>query len=182
MNNIIQDLIRSYSNECNTKKILPYQNQIVEDLSAILRSQKLYIEELLNNKINTEMNKTIISIYQLDYERVSFFLTIYLKTRLKKINNFGKFIEDMNYLSSYEKNYLNRIIEFEKSYEKDENTKPPPVYKLQDNNEYVGFYVLCETKSIKMDGNPLEIRNGDVFVCLLSDVYDLLLKNEIVLL
>ncbi|KAM0686505.1 DNA replication complex GINS protein SLD5, partial [Conglomerata obtusa] len=161
---IISDLVSAFINENNTKDLLPYKHNMIEELKVTLLNQQKYIK-----KIN-KSNSVIKSIYEQDYERVAYFLQEYLKIRLKKIAK--NFFIDKNLMSGVEIEFSKGVIELSKENEFYQETSFL-------NNEYVGFVVLCESKNILIDGNEILMREGDVFVCALDNVKQMLLDNEI---
>ncbi len=50
------------------------------------------------------------------------------------------------------------------------------------NKEYVGFILICDNKSVIIDGNHLEIVHGDFYVCEIEDVRQLLYDGSIILM
>ncbi|EJW04079.1 hypothetical protein EDEG_01655 [Edhazardia aedis USNM 41457] len=177
-NDLIQELIQTYTNEYNTKLLLPYNRKLASQIIPIIKAQNDYIKKLES----TNINKLYLSIYQLEYERISYFLNSYLRTRLVKINKEHEFC-DKNLLSDYELKFLESINVFElNGFLKDSKEMFCSDRNDKFKNEYVGFYVICDRKSVVIDGNPLDINYGDVYVSLLSDVYDLLINKDIVLI
>ncbi|KAM0673708.1 DNA replication complex GINS protein SLD5 [Gurleya vavrai] len=163
---LITNLITAFTNEKNTKDLLYYKTDLIEEIKKILKYQKNYIEKI------DKKNKILKSIYEQDFERVAYFLQEYLLVRLKKITkNFEIFEEKLSVEEKIFKGEMVNLAVKNEFYHKSEFV----------NNEYMCFVVVCDNKNIIIDGNDILMREGDIFVCALEDVKHMLIENEIIL-
>ncbi|KAG5859266.1 GINS Sld5 subunit domain-containing protein [Encephalitozoon hellem] len=162
----LNDLILAYRNEKAAKRLLPYASRPVEYfLDAISRR----IEEVKS------LGKTIArNIYELELERVKFFIKEYIQVRLKKLST--NLYLDKSLLSEREVSFYDKYIDLLKGRD---------IYiaeqKFPKRNEFVGFYCCSDINGVMIDGELLEMFKGDFFVAPLDDVMDLLRRNEIIL-
>lgn len=162
----LNDLISSYQNEKCTESLLPY-NQTCVDHFLNLIAEQVKLIDLLETSV-------VKNIYELEVERVKYFIKEYIQTRLKKLHS--NLYLDRSLLSKGELQLYKNYIEVLK--ERDIYVEEVPGQK---GNEFVGFYCLVDINSIKIDGDVLEMFKGDFFIAPLYDVIELLKRNEIIL-
>lgn len=161
MPSLIDDLITAYLNERNTKEILPFFTKI-EIIKSKMKTQKEKIKRITGK---------LKHIYEKEYERISFFLFQYLNIRIKKMKNFNL---EQHLLSFEELRFYNGTTELAKKYEFFHDA---PFL----NKEYVGFIVVSD-KNVIIDGNHLEIMNGDFYVCEIEDIRQLVYNGDVFLI
>lgn len=163
---VLSDLVTAYQNEKCTKTLLPYASALVDHFLSLVHRQTEFINSL-------EMS-LIRNIYELEVERVKYFVKEYIQTRLRKINS--NLYVDHSLLSEGElvfyKKYIGLLKEEDIYIEEQRKEK---------GCEFVGFYCLGGINGVKIDGNVLEVFEGDFLVAPLDDVLELLKNNEIVL-
>lgn len=162
MATIVDELILAYINERNTSTLLPYNNTVIESMKRILAAQ---------NEIISKVSLKLKILYEAEYERLSFFATQYLKTRLDKLKN-GRY--DERHVSLYEKRFYEKFTDLTKKYD----------FYAEESCEYVEyvcFMVVIDGKSLVIDGNRVEMKYGDVFITEIGDVKEMLIHNEIIL-
>lgn len=163
MPTIVDELILAYINERNTATLLPYNNEVIRNMQRILSNQKTII---------TQQPPKVRILYEAEYERVSFFATQYLKLRLNKLKD-GHY--KLNQLSEMETRFNERFIELTRKYDF--------FHEQEDKRvEYVCFMVVIDGKSIIIEDNRVDMKYGDIFITEYSDIQEMLVNNEIILL
>lgn len=165
MAGLVESLIRAYRNEKCTKEILPYEKRVMAFLEKNLPKQIEYAASI-------KKKPALKGIYEQEIERVKYFMKEYIITRMKKISQNLNVDETM--LSSFEIEYRNAMYS---------------IYKQEDvfvpckwiNNEFVGFVSIVDNNHVVLDGNPVEMRQGDFFVGQLRDAIEMLYKHSIYL-
>mmetsp|Transcript_16643 Transcript_16643/g.28168 ORF Transcript_16643/g.28168 Transcript_16643/m.28168 type:complete len:226 (-) Transcript_16643:529-1206(-) len=101
----------AWCTETNAPDILPFRTEIVEDIKAQLKDQQATIDDKVEEGIEQEY--FIISLYQMDIERVRYSLARYLRTRLLKIERNLEYIlsniDIMDRLSTEEKTFASKL-------------------------------------------------------------------------
>lgn len=159
-------LIAAYQNEKCTDALLPYASAPVEHFLGLIPKQTEFVSSL-------EASATK-NVYELELERIKYFIKEYIQTRLKKLAS--DLYIDHSLLSERELVYYKRHIGLLK--ERDIYVERQ---ERRRSREFVGFHCLVDINSIEIDGNVLEVFRGDLFVAPLDDVMELLKRNEIVL-
>lgn len=165
MPGLVESLIRAYRNEKCTKEMLPYERRVMDFLEKNLPKQIEYAASLRKAPV-------LKSIYEQEIERVKYFMKEYIITRMKKISlNFNV---DDSMLSPSEIVYRNAMY----SICRQEDVFVPCRWT---NNEFVGFVSVVDNNHVVLDGNPVEMRQGDFFVGQIRDVIEMLYRHSIYL-
>lgn len=165
MYGLVESLIRAYRNEKCTKEILPYERRVMDFLGKNLPKQIEYAALL-------RKTSALKGIYEQEIERVKYFMKEYIIARMKKISQ--NFNVDDSMLSSSEIVYRNAMY----SIYQQEDIFVPCKWK---NSEFVGFVSVIDNNHIVLDGNPVEMREGDFFVGQIRDVIEMLYRHSIYL-
>ncbi|EPR79242.1 Sld5 domain protein [Spraguea lophii 42_110] len=166
--NVIEELIHAYRNENSTFIILQYKNNIISNILDMITVQKDYVKTLDNFPV-------IKAICEQELERVKYFISQYLKLRIKKIQSYHSNIIIEN-LSDKEKEFYYRIIQLYKEID---------VYhtNIEEEGDIVGFIAVENLGYVVLDGNDaVQIQRGDFFIADIKDVYSFLDNGEIILL
>ncbi|CAD25709.1 hypotheticalprotein v26.11 [Encephalitozoon cuniculi GB-M1] len=162
----LNDLILAYQNEKSTKRLLPYALHLIDYFLDIISERTEHVKAL---------NKSIVkNIYELEIERVKFFVKEYIQTRLKKMSM--NLYVDLSLLSGGELALYEKYIDLLKK--RDVYVTKQKFHKV---HEFVGFYCCTDISGAVIDGELLEMFKGDFFVAPLDDVMDFLKRNEIIL-
>ncbi|AFN83421.1 hypothetical protein EROM_071700 [Encephalitozoon romaleae SJ-2008] len=162
----LNDLILAYQNEKSAKRLLPYASCPMKHFLDVVSRRAGDMKAL---------GKTIVrNVYELELERVKFFIKEYIRVRLKKLST--NLYVDRSFLSERETIFYEKYIGLLK-----ERDIYVPEQKFCKKNEFIGFYCCVDVDGIMIDGELLEVFKGDFFVAPLSDVMDLLKRNEIIL-
>ncbi|RVD93092.1 Sld5 domain protein [Tubulinosema ratisbonensis] len=162
MKKAIELLITHYQNEKNTEEILPYNQEIIDFYQKTI--------PILTNHMISLTNPIVKSIIEQELERTKYFLKNYLLTRLKKISLKMKI--NLEFLSEAEKIFYEKMINFYKEED---------IFVDEESvcDEIVGFISNVSNKRVMLDGKPVELKQGDFFICNVKDVIELVYENEI---
>jgi DNA replication initiation complex subunit (GINS family) len=162
----IQDLIEIFTNEKSCKSLLPFENQIVNYFYNKLEEHRENLSQMKEDNI-------IKSIVELDIDRVEYMIKEYLLCRLNKLKK--NFFIDMTLLSEGEKVFYSK---YKKIFE-EEDILDKDITSIPHENEVVGF--ICKDKSINiiLDGEHLDIFQGDFFVTNIKNVFHLIKHKNI---
>ncbi|KAI5192355.1 hypothetical protein NEMIN01_1969 [Nematocida minor] len=155
---VVEYLTMRYLNEREAKRLLPYDEDLVERVQFLLQRQKTRQQE--------EENKNRIKehIYKIEIDRLEWMLTEYLLLRLEKIrNNF--YIKNEQLLSEKEKEYYTAYILINKEEKIYTPLKDiPERHKEKNSTEVHGIYVLDTIQDIAIDGEMLSFSPGEFLI------------------
>lgn len=66
-------------------ELLPFQKELVEELSELLTNQQSIVDDVKHNNPGVNESLFSASLYQMEIERVRYALSAYLRTRLHKV-------------------------------------------------------------------------------------------------
>jgi len=186
-NEDIKSIKCSLRNERMAPEILPFNVEAFEDLKACLDYQTEIVEQ-------KEIEKFQMYLFELEIERVRFYLAEYLRTRLKKIQKYASYIlktpEIRSRLSAQEVQFAVGYVEtLKKCFEKTAMCMIPARYKdVISSNPNLFKAVVAKalvdigTLQISESGQTLEISKGDVYVLKYIYIRSLLRENKVCLL
>lgn len=157
----LNELIRIYINEKSTKRLLPY-NEIADEFSEIVKNRNENLDNL----------KIIRSLQELELQRLKYFVKEYILVRLEKIKSNIFLSEEL--MSDREKKFYKKYI----SLLNDQNVLTT---ESSIEFEYVGFYCINGLKNIKIDGEVIEVSEGDFLVANLAEIIDYVISGNVVL-
>lgn len=162
----INDLIEAFLNEKSTTALLKYKEDVISKFHHRLQLQKTF-------KFKIQDSIIIKNIYELEIDRIEYYLREYIMTRIEKLKR-NLFI-DVSLLSNNEKifyeKYLNKLKE-----------KGFVCENSCEDNVVVGFICKKDLGNVILDEEDVEMYSGDFFVGPLSDVYSLVLNGDICLI
>lgn len=160
----IQDLIESVVNEKSCNSLLPYDRETFDYFYSKLQEYK-------NKEDQSNESKLIVSVKELDLDRIEYLLKEYLLCRLNKLKH--NFFIDTSLLSEAELKFYDAYIKI--FQEEDILDKEIETERFQ--NEVVGF--ICKAKSINLllDGEQIEVFKGDFFVTEIKNIFRFI-KNK----
>lgn len=124
LNDSLVALNKAWSTETNALEILPYKNEIVQELQEQLEGQQDNIDQKIED--GKEEEYFVVTLYQMDIERVRYSLARYLRTRLLKIERSLEYIlsniDVMDRLSMQEKEFATKLNNLNTSYFEDNVT------------------------------------------------------------
>ncbi|KAF9764980.1 DNA replication complex GINS protein sld5 [Nosema granulosis] len=164
--NEIQDLIEIFINEKSCKSFLPFEYEVVDYFYKRILNQREKLESCTEPKI-------VKSIMELDIDRVEYLLKEYILIRLNKLKT--NFFVDSSLLSDGEKDfYFNYLKLFQ-----EEDILDNEIESKKHEEEVVGF--VCKAKSINiiLDGEHIEIFQGDFFVTEIKNIFDLIKSKQV---
>lgn len=158
---ILEKLIVLYCNEKATKTLLPYNNLVDQFNNKILL------------KSSTESIHRIKSmIEEIESERIKYFIKEYILCRFDKITK--NLYIDTDLLSPSESIFYNDYKNLIKSHD---------IYKENgietSRNEFVGFIANRDIPGVKIDGEIIEIFEGDFFIAKLNEIEFYLADNSV---
>ncbi|KRH95101.1 hypothetical protein M153_3100028061 [Pseudoloma neurophilia] len=157
----------AYRNEKNTRRLLPFQTEILDKLKQEIDEQAEYIKQIKDAK-------QYKVIYEQELENIKYFYIDYIKTRLIKIQK--DFYLDEYLMSKNEAVFYNKFLDYFKSsdmYVEEGESQP--------NFECVGFIAKEDIGNVMIENNSIDISIGDFFVVKYVEIEDLLLQGKIVL-
>ena len=102
--------------EANAPEILPYEEELVDDITEAIRNQRENIESIQTNS----GSKFTVELYKMDLDRVQYMLKKYLRTRVLKIERqlsaIMANIEMLDSLSPKEKKFAAELHQLNKTY------------------------------------------------------------------
>jgi hypothetical protein len=121
VNDSFTALNQAWATEVNAPELLPYKAEVVGEIKSQLAAQQESIDDQTEQATETEY--FIISLYQMDIERVRYSLTRYLRCRLLKIErSLEHIVSDINaieLLSQEEKAFATRLNSLNNGYFED---------------------------------------------------------------
>ncbi|KAI5191715.1 hypothetical protein NECID01_1596 [Nematocida sp. AWRm77] len=177
---VVQCLAMHYLNEKGVRRVLPYNEDLVERVVFLLGRQKQRLASVENT------NKTLAHVYKIEIERVEWMLTEYLQIRLEKIReNF--YLEEENNLSVQEKEYRKAYLALkaeENVYIPEQDI--PDRFKTQERQkraktEYAGIYVLEDLPDMKIDTEILTLTAGDFLIADISEIYEIVENLSVII-
>jgi hypothetical protein len=161
---MLNALLTAYQNEKGTKTLLPSLREFPEIIDIIKKRS-----ESIN--LCTGVCRHIL---ELELERIKFIAKEYVHTRMQKI--LSDFNVDTNLLSETEARLYSAYVDLNKQRGIYTNSQ-----SAQSYDEYVGFFCVADAGNILIDGVPLNMTKGDLFVASLSNIKELLIKGLVVL-
>jgi GINS complex subunit 4 len=162
----VEDLILAYQNEKGVEELLPYEEAVVGYFVEAIGQQM---------ELARSVELTIRSVYELETERIRYFLKEYLSTRIHKMQ--GNLYLDASLLSERERvfyeRYLGLLEKRDVRVARREGT---------EDAEFVGFYALVDMSNVRIDGSVVEVFKGDFFVGPFADVREFVKSKEMALL
>ncbi|KAL4162709.1 hypothetical protein PRNP1_003241 [Phytophthora ramorum] len=91
--NLNEDIVRMRSlwvNELNAPEILQYNDEMVSEMLEQIRNQQEYVDSVYEDRTQLTEEKSFINkLYQMEIDRLRYMVSSYLRTRLRKIENFA---------------------------------------------------------------------------------------------
>lgn len=140
LNHSILFLQSLWKTEENSPEILPYNQEIVDEIRKILEEQQEFLNKIVNS--SSSVNFFTINIYQMDIDRIRYVLLNYLRCRIKKIEKSVEFFLENN--------------ELKKNLSLDER-----IFLSKINNLSVQHYENTLYNRIKEDPRQLFIQNEE---------------------
>ena len=142
-NEDVQALIRAWRTEVSSPEILQYEEDLVNELRSMLKSQDSNLERELDGLDNDEdddnddkaSRAAILDMYTMEMERIKYSLARYLRTRILKIENSVHYLitsDHQDRLSDQEKDFLEKVNTINNNYFEDQitrNVASRPEYK-----------------------------------------------------
>ncbi|KAH9410542.1 hypothetical protein HK407_12g16710 [Ordospora pajunii] len=161
---MLNALLIAYQNEKGTKTLLPLLRELPEVMDVLIkRSESI--------KSCTGVGRHIL---ELELERIKFIAKEYVHVRMQKM--VSDFNIDTALLSDSEARLYSAYMDLNKQRGIYTNNQSVHSY-----DEYVGFCCMADVGNILIDGLPLNMIKGDVFVASLSNIKELLTKRLVVL-
>ncbi|KAM0671683.1 hypothetical protein CWI42_120010 [Ordospora colligata] len=161
---MLNTLLIAYQNEKGTKALLPSLRELPEIIEIITKRFETI-------KLSIGVRRHIL---ELELERIKFIAKEYVHTRMQKI--LSDFNGDVKLLSDSETRLYSAYVDLNKQRGIYINCQSAQYY-----DEYVGFCCLDNVGNILIDGVPLNMVKGDVFVASLSNIKELLIKGQVML-
>lgn len=137
LNDSLIALNKAWSTETNAIEILPYKDEVVQELQEQLEQQQENIDQKIEDGIEEEY--FVVTLYQMDIERVRYSLARYLRTRLLKIERSLEYIlsniDVMDRLSMQEKEFATKLSNLNTSYFEDNVTNRFQLSDAKDHYE-----------------------------------------------
>lgn len=151
-------------NEKACRSLLPYESEVVE----------FFYNKIEQHRVNVTSDiKIVKSIIELDIERVEYLLKEYILCRLHKLEN--NFFIDTSLLSSGEREFYEKY----KKLFQEEDILDNEIEIKKHEDEVVGFICKDQALNIILDGEHIEIFQGDFFVTEMKNVFDLIKSKSI---
>lgn len=167
MRSLVDVFFNLYRNEKNTCRLLPFNEEIISELRSEISRQLEFIEE-------TKDFKQLKAIYEQELENIKYFLADYIKVRLDKIHK--NLYLDESLMSENERLFYKKLKEQYKKLD----IYVEQTEKYQDF-ECVGFIAQTDIGNVLIEGDSVDISDGDFFVVKLTEVDDLLQEGKILL-
>ena len=205
-------LRKAILNERAAPRILPYEQQAVEDLTVIINNQQKIIDDVMDFKPQNEQEGTKVvddkfacSLYQMEVNRLNYIVTSYHRTRLRKIQQYPMHIyrdnELKQRLSKAEFSFLTDYIDLISGHLEQTVTNhlPKQFQSLTDEgslgsvsmiphpnlNKYVFIKAKEDIGDVEIVDGPegvQTINKDDVFAVIYEPIEHLLLDNKIELI
>jgi GINS complex subunit 4 len=164
----LERLRRSVLNEIASPELLPYQTSVMEHFLSRLKEKSD-----IGDNISTEQEKKIVEIFKLDSERIKYYLQLYHRSRLFKIDKYH-----VSLLSNEENSAKLSASELKFAHS----------YKQILNRHFMDSFLksiperLRGTEEVRNDVNMVPEPNLDtpVFCRALSDIGEVLFEGELV--
>ncbi|CEG44013.1 hypothetical protein L915_10086 [Plasmopara halstedii] len=89
LNEDVQRMRILWVNELNAPEILPYDDEMVTEMVEQIRNQQEYVDSVNEDRAQrTEETSFVNKLYQMEIDRLRYIVSSYLRTRLRKIENF----------------------------------------------------------------------------------------------
>lgn len=154
-------LIIAYTNEKSTARLLPYC-PVADEFSDILAK----------TQISPTDPPVLKALREIEMERIKYFVKEYVLVRLAKLNS-NVFLAD-NLMSGREVAYYRKYIAML-------GRNDILADKESRSFEYVGFYCIRDLGSVKIDGEVVEVFEGDFFVASIDDIIEYLIQGHVIL-
>ncbi|KAI5161715.1 hypothetical protein NEAUS03_1728 [Nematocida ausubeli] len=156
---VVEYLAMRYLNERESKRLLPYDEDLMDRVKFLLhRQKKRQREEAQRNRIKEH-------IYKIEADRIEWLISEYLLMRLEKIRN-DFYIEDLSLLSPYEKTYYQEYINLNKeagTYTELEQI-PARHRHPKDPAEIHGVYILDDVQDVLIGEEILTLQAGEFLI------------------
>lgn len=161
----INTLIEAYLNEKSTPVLLKYKEVVISYFYHKLQLQK-------KNKIEN-LNNIIKNIYEIEIDRIEYYLKEYILIRLEKLKK-NMFIDTL-LLSDEEKVFYEKYIN---------KLKEKGIVCDNKSKEYYAVAFICKKDlgNVVLDEEEVEMYDGDLFVGPISDIYSLILNEDVCLI
>lgn len=155
---VVEYLTMRYLNERETKRLLPYDKDLVDRVQFLLVRQKAREQE------ERTKNTTKEHIYKIEINRIEWILSEYLLIRLEKIRN-NLYIKNSSLLSPQEEEYFNEYIILNRNASIYTPYKEIAERHLnQPKPEIHGIYVLDRIEDVPVDREILSFSPGDFLI------------------
>ncbi|KAH9385595.1 uncharacterized protein NEMAJ01_0491 [Nematocida major] len=164
---VVECLQMRYLNERESKRILPYDEDLMGRAHFLLHRQKTREREEANR------NRTKEHVYRIETERIEWLLTEYLLVRMEKIrSDFYK--TDLHLLSEEEREYQQEYIRINTETElRLPEEEIPERHREENSSEVHGIYVLDDLQDVVIDGEILTLSPGEFLIGDISTAEDL---------
>lgn len=164
---VVEYLTMRYLNEREAKRLLPYDEDLVDRVQFLLQRQKARQQE------ETNRNRTKEHIYKIEIDRIEWLLSEYLMIRLEKIRN-SFYVESESLLSPQEKEYFTEYVALNKKASVYVPQQDIPERHLEPSGcEIHGMYVLDKIEDMAIDGEVLSFTPGEFLIGDVSQAEDL---------
>ncbi|KAI5181390.1 hypothetical protein NEOKW01_1584 [Nematocida sp. AWRm80] len=172
---VVQCLTMQYLNERGSKRMLPFNSDLVERVLYLIQRQNIQIEQSIkeNNKIHEH-------IYKIEVDRIEWIVTEYLLIRLEKIRN-NYYIDD-TLLSPEEQEYKDKYIDLQREEQILIEKEDIPGNREETKTEYSGIYVLEDIPEILLGEDLLSLSSGDFIIADTSSMHTLVDSLSVVLI
>lgn len=199
---IVKRLLNAWRTEVNAPEILIYDEDLVDKIKTYLKDQQQAIDELfleLDDPDEQEKRHFTSTLYLMEYERIKYSLTRYLRARILKIEDSLDYIlanPDMRDRLSYaEKQFATSLNSLNNAHFEDHiNSRLPETsqyHKAADDrvkharpqmSEFVFVLAIVDVDLVINDTNGDTLPMGEVWVARYSRVHREVLNGNVILL
>ncbi|KAI4292235.1 hypothetical protein PAPHI01_1509 [Pancytospora philotis] len=158
----LEELITAYVNEKSARRLLPY-SRAADIFSALIKSYRA----------NPSEPQALRTLREVEAERIKYFVKEYLLARLDKLQR--NIFLDRGLMSRGEAAFYEKWLAL--LAREDVLTE-----KRSKEIEYVGFYCVNSLNNVMIDGEVIEIFEGDFFVASIDDIMEYVKRGDVVLI
>ena len=179
--NEFSKFLRTIVNEIQSPVLEKYDDVYITHFTKMIEKQKNEISSL--KQLGDLGNETLThcQIYEMEIQRIEYYITLYTKTRLRKIHEMALCGEkDTNKMTAEEYKLFMKYKEIRASFYEKSGLNNPDGEERKNQNKFVFVRVLVNVEQFKIhpdDEEPIELEKGDIYLLPYKSVSDFINTN-----
>ena len=185
--NDFSKLLRTILNEIQSPILEVYDLTRVNSFRRMISTQENTIKKLKDS--NDVGSETLLhcQIYEMEINRIEYYLTLYTKTRLRKIHEMVKngITEHLNKMTRNESELYKKYQELHKKFFEKSGVENPEFQNTLDDNRYVFVRILKEIDNFKIhpdDEDAIQMNPGEIYLLPYKSIHDFVNTDSVELI